>query len=297
MVFSHSDSSRDSTSLVYLLSAMLMLSTVSPVTKDVLKEGTIPPFELVCLRLLIAFLFLFLIALTGPRQELFGLTWKDVFRLTLLGLLGVGVAYGCAAWALLYTSVTHYALIYSLNPSLTALFSFLMRKERLSLAKVSGILLSLAGCLLSIPEGFQDRGVGFGDALVFVFTVSASASIVLSSGIVRRYGAPIATTVMFGSSTFILLFGGLVWSVPYNLHLTVKDGFWILYIGLATAGVFVLRHLSLRALSPVTVGAFHNLVPIFGVVLAYLFLDEPVTAQMVLGGATILTGVELVRRG
>lgn len=58
-----------------------------------------------------------------------------------------------------------------------------------------------------------------------------------------------------------------------------------------------MRNLSLRFLTPATVGAFHNLTPVFGICLAYVFLDEPVTMQMIIGGTITLTGVELVRRG
>lgn len=294
---SHGESQHDTVPLLYLTSAVLMLSTVTPVMKEVVRHGDLSPFELVSLRILIAFVCLFLVTMTGPWRELLVLTWEDTVRLTLLGILGVGLAYGLAGWALLYTSVTHYSLIYSLHPSFTALFSFLMKKDRPSALKISGILLSVAGCTLAIPEGFHDLAVGFGDALVLLFTLSASSAIVLSTGVVKRYGAATATMVMFGSSLFFFLIGAMVWSVPHRIHLTLSNGLLITYIGIATAAVFFLRNLSLRFLTPTTVGAFHNLTPVFGILLAYLFLDEPVTLQMVGGGVIALAGVELVRRG
>ena len=265
--------------------------------KEVIRHGDLSPFELVCLRIFIAFTCLFLVTMAGPWKELLTLPWVDVLRLTLLGILGVGLAYGLAGWALLYTSVTHYSLIYSLNPSFTALFSFLMKRDQPTAWKIIGICLSITGCILAIPEGFHDLGVGFGDLLVLLFTIAASSTIVLSTGMVKRYGAATATTVMFGSGLFFLLLGAMVWSVPYRLHLTLSNGLLVTYIGIATAAVFFLRNLSSRFLPPTTVGAFHNLTPIFGILLAYLFLDETVTLQMIIGGMVTLTGVELVRRG
>jgi drug/metabolite transporter (DMT)-like permease len=296
-MMSHVESRHDTAPLLYLTSAVLMLGTVTPVMKEVVRHSDLSPFELVCLRIFIAFICLFLVTMAGPWREIFTLRWDDVFRLTLLGILGVGLAYGLAGWALVYTSVTHYSLIYSLNPSFTALFSFLMKKDRPSAIKTVGIVLSVAGCILAIPEGLHDLAVGFGDGLVLLFTVSASASIVLSTGIVKRYGAATSTMVMFGSSLFFLLLGALFWSVPHRFHITLSNGLLIAYIGVATAAVFFLRNLSLRFLTPITVGAFHNLTPVFGILLAYLFLDEPVTLQMVIGGTIALTGVELARRG
>lgn len=297
MITNHTESHHDAAPLLYLTSAVLMLSTVTPVMKEVVRHRDMSPFEVVSLRIFIAFICLFLVTVAGSWKELLNFRWMDVVRLTLLGILGVGLAYGLAGWALLYTNVTHYSLIYSLHPSFTALFSFLMKKDRLSSLKITGILLSVAGCVLALPEGFHDLAVGFGDALVLLFTISAAATVVLSSGIVKRYGAAITTMVMFGSGLLFLLLGGIVWSVPYSLHMTRANSPWIAYVGIATATVFLLRNLSLKFLTPTTVGAFHNLTPVFGILLAYLFLDEPVTLQMIIGGTTALVGVEFARRG
>ncbi len=283
--------------LLYVTTAVLMLSTVTPAMKTVLRQNEIAPYDLVCLRVLIAFACLVAITLAGPWQTLRQMTGSDVVRLTLLGILGVGIAYGFAGWALAYTSVSHYSLIYSLHPTLTALLSLLLRKDRASVVKIAGIALSLCGCLYAIPEGLHDQAVGFGDLLVLLFTLSAATCVVLSTGMVQRYGAAAATTVMFGTSLFFLLVGAMFWSIPSRLHVTPSSGLLIVYIGIATAAVFFLRNLSLQFLTPATVGAFHNLVPVFGILMAFLFLDEPITANMIIGGAATLAGVELVRRG
>lgn len=287
----------ENTPVLYVTMAVLMLSTVTPVMKDVLGHNEMSPFELVCMRVLIAFTCLFVITMAGPWQEVLRMSRADLARLTLLGILGVGLAYGFAGWALAYTSVSHYSLIYSLNPTFIALFSLLLGKDRPSALKIAGMGLSLSGCLIAIPEGRSDHAVGFGDVLVLLFTLSASACVVLSAGMVRRYGAAAATTVMFGSSLFFLLLGALFWSIPSRLNLSMSTGLLVVYIGVATAAVFFLRSLSLRSLTPATVGAFHNLVPIFAIAIAYLFLDEPVTRQMIVGGLATLAGVEMVRRG
>ncbi|MFM8552593.1 MAG: DMT family transporter [Nitrospiraceae bacterium] len=291
------DESRGSNPLLYVTGAVLMLSTVTPVMKSILRQNDIAPFDLVCLRVLIAFSCLTVITLTGPWQELLRISASDALRLTLLGILGVGVAYGFAGWALAYTNVSHYSLIYSLHPTFTALMSLLLRKDRGSATKLAGIALSLSGCLYAIPEGLHDEAVGFGDLLVLLFTLSAASCVVLSTGVVKRYGAAASTTVMFGTSLFFLMLGAMFWSIPSRLHVTLSNGPLIAYIGIATAAVFFLRNLSLQFLTPTTVGAFHNLVPVFGILMAALFLDEPVTANMILGGAATLAGVELVRRG
>lgn len=295
-MMSRDDSHLETSSLLSLTSAVLMLSTVSPAVKQLIQSHQVNPFELAGLRILIAFACLAAIALVWHRAELFCLTWEETLRLGLLGVLGVGLAYGLGAWALAYTSVVHYTLIYSLLPSLTVALSFLMKEERPSPSKLAGVGLSVTGCLLALSDRPFDREVRFGDLLAVLFTVVAAASIVLNRGTVRHHGAATATTVMFGGSTVVLLLGASLSPIRPPADLSLANGLLIAYLGAATAAAFCLRNLSLKYLPPTTVGAFHNLVPVFGILLACTFLGEPITARAVLGGLIILTGVELVRR-
>ncbi|MDE3118971.1 MAG: DMT family transporter [Nitrospirota bacterium] len=283
--------------LLYVTTAVLMLSTVTPVMKSLLRQSDIPALDLVCLRVFLAFICLVAVTLAGPWQELLRVSKGDVVRLTLLGILGVGIAYGLAGWALVYTNVSHYSVIYSLHPTLTALLSLVLRKDRVSTLKLAGIALSLCGCLFALPDWLFDQDVGFGDLLVLLFTLSAAACVVLSSGMVKRYGAAATTTVMFGTGLVFLLPGAMIWSLPSHVQVSLTNGLLIVYVGVATAAVFLLRNLSLQFLTPATVGAFHNLVPVFGILIAASFLGEPITANMVVGGTAVLAGVELVRRG
>jgi drug/metabolite transporter (DMT)-like permease len=69
------------------------------------------------------------------------------------------------------------------------------------------------------------------------------------------------------------------------------------YIGLATAAVFLLRYRSLKSLSPATVGIYHNLVPVMTVLLAFVWLNEPLGIRTIIGGLAVFAGADLVRRG
>lgn len=282
-----------------LLSAVLMLGTVSPVIRFILQQKEIQPLDLACLRIAIAFVFLLAVTLIEDREEILALTPADVAQLTLVGFLGVGLYYGLTVWSLKYTTVTHYILIYSLNPCFTAAISVLLKRDPSSPFKFLGILISFAGCTISVAEGFTDSPlhIGFGDSLVLLATILVAFFIVLSSGIVKRYGALTANTVMFGSSALVLAVGTTFWSAPYSHLISLQSGSLIVYLGLATAAAFLLRYISLRSLTPLTVGAFHNLVPICAISLAHLFLDEELGPSTIMGGIMILSGVEMVRRG
>jgi drug/metabolite transporter (DMT)-like permease len=283
--------------LTCLVGVVLLLSSVTPVVKYVFQHSHLQPVGLACFRVVIGFLFLFAMTWLWDRRGLMSLSGGDLLRLGSVGFLGV-FSYAIAAWGLMHTSVVHYALIYGLLPSCTAALSVLCGHDRLNLPKCMGVLLSLVGCViaLSVAAPYEEASIQWGDLFVLLFTVMMSAHIVFSSGIVKRFGVMVSNTVMFGSSALLLLFGWIPWSDSLHEEASPLIMLSVFYVGCATAAVFLLRCRSLQSLSPATVGTYHNLIPVCTVLLAYLYLDEPLGAATVLGGLMVIVGAEVVRR-
>lgn len=284
--------------LLCLAGVVLLLSSVTPVIKYVFQHSHLEPVGLASFRVMIGFLLLLAMTWLCDRRGLMALSAGDVLRLSLVGFLGV-FSYAIAAWGLMHTSVVHYALIYGLLPSCTAALSMLVGHDRLTAPKGLGILLSLGGCIVATCVAVPDHEatIRWGDLFVLLFTVMMSVHIVCSSGVVKRFGVMVSNTVMFGSSSLLLLFGSLPWSstAPQSdaSPLVVLSVF---YVGCATAAVFLLRSRSLQSLSPATVGTYHNLIPVCTVLLAYLYLDEALGVSTIVGGFMVLAGAEVVRR-
>jgi drug/metabolite transporter (DMT)-like permease len=279
-----------------LLSAVLLLSTVPTVTKYVFQHSTVDPLGMALIRVTTGFFFLLAITLAKDRRGLSAMTAGDIFQLTLLGSLGVG-SYVIAAWGLRLTSVTHYILIYSLVSPLTAFFSIVLRKSHGSPLRVLGIIISLAGCGIAMAEklaNFQ-ADFGLGDLLILLFTVMMAAHLVGSVNIVKRFGANTANTVMFGSSALLLMVVDAVLDDPPSVDLSVSMVSSLLYIGVATASVFLLRYRALQSICPATVAVYQNLAPVGGILVAHLYLGEIIQLSTMVGGAIILVGAELVR--
>jgi drug/metabolite transporter (DMT)-like permease len=283
--------------LLCLVGVVLLLCSVTPVIKYVFQHSHIQPVGLACFRVMIGFLFLLAITWLWDRRGLMSLSAADVLRLGIVGFLGV-FSYAIAAWGLMDTSVVHYALIYSLLPSCTAALSVLFGHDRLTIVKCLGILLSLGGCVVAIsfvaPD--EEATIRWGDLFVLLFTVMMSMHIVVSSGIVKRFGVMVSNTVMFGSSSLLLLFGSMPWSGAFQQEAPPLIMLSVLYLGCATAAVFLLRCRALQSLSPATVGTYHNLVPVCTVLLAYFCLDEALGVSTIIGGLMVIVGAEVVRR-
>jgi len=283
--------------LLCLVGVVLLLSSVTPLVKYIFQHSHLHPIRLASFRVMIGFLVLLTITWLWDRRGLMSLSADGLLRLGFVGFLGV-FSYTIAAWGLMHTSVVHYSLIYGLLPSCTAALSVLSGHDRMTIPKCLGVLFSLGGCVVAIcfavPDG--EAAVHWGDLFVLLFTVMMSAHIVFSSGIVKRFGVMVSNTVMFGSSSLLLLFGSMPWSEALQEEASPLIMLSVLYIGCATAAVFLLRCRSLQTLSPATVGTYHNLIPVCTVLLAYVWLGEPLGLSTVVCGIMVILGAEVVRR-
>lgn len=289
--------------LLCLLAAVVLLSSITPTIKYVFQHSDLHPIVLASLRVTIGFFVLMLSTMLWDRRGTKEVVGPATVPLTLLGLLGVA-SYAVAAWGLLYTSVTHYILIYSLMPAMTAIFSCLCGKEQATPFKAIGIVLSLAGCFIAVWDGHHGFGAGsaIGDGLVLLFTMMMAAYIVLSSAVVRHVSPLPANTLMFGGSSLLLslvmvLFGAMGWGGPMSGPMSPLLIMLVIYVGVATAAVFLFRYMSLRSLSPTTVGVYHNVVPVLTIAIACLCFGEGLQGSTIVGGLCIIAGAELVRRG
>lgn len=284
--------------LMCLLGVVVLLSSVTLVIKYVFQHSPVPAMSLAMIRVTIGFVFLCAITLLWDWRGLLSLGFRDITQLTVVGFLGV-FSYAVSAYGLMHTSVTHYALVYSLLPSTTAIMSIGLGKERLNAIKMAGVALSFVGCVVAvIGEGSSlDLRIYAGDGFVLLFTVMMSAHIVFSAGIVKRFGVMVSNTVMFGSSACLLSASSWQLAQPRHEDLSPVIVLAVVYVGFATAGVFILRCRSLQSLPPATVGTFHNFIPIATILLAYLVLDEAIGVQTFIGAAAVVAGAELVRRG
>jgi len=283
--------------ILCLIGVVVLLSSITPAIKYVFQQGALDFLSLAVGRVFIGFLVLTVITSRIDPTGIRSLCVRDLLMLAPAGLTGVA-SYAVAAWGLMYTNVTHYVLLYSLLPTFTTLFSICLGKDPARPLTCLGIGLSWAGCVYAVSDGIGLGGLSFGigEGLALLFTILMSTHIVLSAPVVKRFGLMTSNTAMFGMSAMLLIVGNLTRGELQLESLSLSMIVPVLFIGIATAAVFVLRSHALQFLTPATVGAYHNLIPICTIGLAHLLLGEPVSPQTILGGATVMLGTELVRR-
>jgi drug/metabolite transporter (DMT)-like permease len=261
----------------------------------------IPPVALAQIRWSLALLLLLPFAWRQMRDEL-SLIRRHFVILTALALTGISAFNTILYWSLQHTTAINATLMQSSGPLLIGLWGLILYRDPLTRSQLSGILVSLAGVLAIVSEGdparlFQLR-LNIGDLAI----VAAIGIYALYSALLRR--RPGMAPLSFLAATIGI---GVVLLLPLTAaELLLGARFAPLTPGplaaLAYVAVFpsILAYLffnrGVQLIGANRAGPFLHLVPLFGTVLAVLFLGERFGLHHATGAALIIGGVLLASR-
>ncbi len=261
----------------------------------------IAPFAMTFLRWFFAILMLMPFAWRHVRRE-----WPVVRRswvpLLLLGLIGVGTHNALAYLGLNYTTATNGVILNSFIPVMIVAISWIFLGERLSRTQLAGVALSLAGVLAILSRGslaaLASLQLNVGDLLVIA---SMSMWSLYTVGLRWRPAGLHLFTFLFvlaciGDLAVLPLFIGemMLGRVPVMSATNLAGLLFVSLFSSVLAYIFWNRGVEMVGAS--VAGLFVHLMPVFGVVLAWLFLGERLAGYHVLGIALILTGIFVTSR-
>lgn len=256
----------------------------------------IPPFTLLSLRIVLGLLVL------APIARLHGCSWpgwKGARSLLMVGMVGLGLSLGAQFVGTDLSTAVNGALITSASPAFVVLFAVIILRERLTFWRLFAIALATAGVLVILDPAAADfRSESFvGD----LFLAIAAVTWGLYSVLVRRVAVQQALHTL--TVTVMALLGGLLVAAPMSLIElsarpvgTVDAGvvLGVLYLGVVSTALALLLWNRAFALVPATVASlFFFVQPLSGALLAGLFLGQPMTLSLWLGGGLIAIAVLL----
>jgi drug/metabolite transporter (DMT)-like permease len=229
-----------------------------------------------------------------------------------LGAYGLVLALFNALWTLsvsLNGAAVATVLVYS-SGAFTAILGKILLKERLGVAKIVAVVLSLSGCAL--VAGLLELGSWHGNLVGVIAGIVGGLSYAGYSLMGRSAadrGLDPWTTLLyaFGFAALFLFLANLVPDLPLpGFARSARDILWLgtlwkgwfvlfLLAAIPTVGGFGLLNVSLTILPSSVASLVVSLEPVFTVITAYLVLGERLTAIQLLGAALILSGVVVLR--
>ncbi|MBT8352392.1 MAG: DMT family transporter [Deltaproteobacteria bacterium] len=259
------------------------------------------PFSASFLRFLTASLCLLLI--TWKIEGRFpGIRNKQIFPLILLGLTGV-FSYNLFFFkGLRLIDAGRASIIIANNPIFITLLSMLLFKERITLLKFVGVLISVTGAVIAISRGdlnnIMTGGLGFGEFFIFCCVASWVCYSLIGKAVMTDLSPLVSVTysAIIGTACLFIpaLFEGILSDMKYYM---TSEWISIFYLGFfGTVLGFVWYYEGIKKIGPTRAGLFINFVPITAIILAFLILKEPLTLSLFVGALFVCSGVYLTNR-
>lgn len=273
---------------------ILLVSILGGATQVIIKIGlvSIPPLSFAFIRFLIAGIVISPFLL---KKNFLKSLWQ-LIPFSLLGttnivffILGIKT-----------TTANIGTILYAGVPILSALFLFLMFKERLMVRKWLGIIfgffgVGLVALLPVIEKSSQFSGDLLGNMLIGIGVISWSLYMVYSNKKLQTF-SPFIVTAAFIWVTCIAL-------IPlFLIELTFYPGWWkgltpsgilsLSYISIvSTVIVYLLNQYAIKHGGAILASMQYYLTPIFAYVFAFFLLGEQVTISLAIGSFLALLGV------
>jgi drug/metabolite transporter (DMT)-like permease len=218
-------------------------------------------------------------------------TRSDQLRLAGLSILGISANQTLFLVGLRSTTPVSASLLGVTIPVFTAALSVVLRVERSSVRLWLGLAVAVLGVMWLTGVRTIDRGA----LLVTLNSISYSAYVVLSQGLVRRLGAMTVITWIFvwGAGTFTpIALPSLVRDAPEWTSRGVLLVAWI--IAMPTIVAYLFNAWALGKTAPSLVTVYICLQPLIAGMLAWAQLGTPPPSRAFLAALLIVTGVAVV---
>jgi drug/metabolite transporter (DMT)-like permease len=252
----------------------------------------------------------FRFGLAGVLLGIWGL-WRDPTSLKIaredwpafgrLALLGMCLTYVFNYPGLDLSSGTAAALIMATEPVWIAILAVLFLRERLTLARLMGIVLGLTGAFLVVLSTQKPDAVGttaggkvmLGNILLVLSLLWESGAVLTVKKLTARYkGQAIVTYEFLVGSLMLAPFAA--WEMVQRGPLHPAPSAWMSFAYLLVACTLVAYTLWFRLLAQVDaseITVFIFLQPVIGTLIGIFWLHDPFTPVTFAGAALVLAGV------
>lgn len=225
---------------------------------------------------------------------------RDALKSYLAGGIGVFGAMTSVYWGAQYIPSGLISVLFGLTPIVTGLMAALWLQERsLTLNKLGGIVLALAGLVIVFARGMQlgdEAGYGIGAIVLAVCLHSLSMVMVKKinahlSGLESTSGA-----LLVAAPCYLLVW--LLFDGQWPAEIGVRAGASILYLAVFGSVLgFIMFFYVLKQIDASRVALVTLLTPVLALLFGRLFNQEQIGLELYLGAALILLGMGLYQWG
>ncbi len=223
---------------------------------------------------------------------------KDWHWFAIIGFINLVAPFFLIAYGVKSVQSNLAAILMSTTPlSSTILGHFYTKNEKFNFIKTFGILIGFSGIIYLFSDNLLINENNFISALLILLGSTCYViGGVLTLKISSKKNENVTGSILIWA-VIILIPLVSFFEKPWNLNPSLESSISVIYLGVVSTGIaWLLRFKILTKNGLIFQSQVSYLIPIFGIILGYLFLKEIVTPKIIVSLIAVLIGLYFVKK-
>ena len=224
---------------------------------------------------------------------------KDWYWFAAIGIINLVIPFFLIAYGVQKVQSNLAAILMASTPLTAAgLAHFFIKNEKINFVKSLGILIGFSGIVFLFFDDILINENNIFSAFLILFgscfyVVGGLLTLKISN---KKNENVTASILIWG--TLVLLPVSLFFEQPWNLTPRLDSTLALIYLGIFSTGIaWLLRFYILKHNGLVFQAQVAYLIPIFGVILGFLILNEAITPKVIITLIAVIIGIYIVKKG
>ncbi|WP_127529405.1 DMT family transporter [Paenibacillus kobensis] len=173
---------------------------------------------------------------------------------------------------------------------------WMLKEERITRRKALGLIIGFAGVgVIGMPQGgFAGHTVGIGELLLLFANFFSAGGNIMSKAASSKLPITYINGYQMLSGGALLILAGTLYGGLFPFSFTYATFFLLLYLAFLSAAAFMLWNVIMKYNPVGLVSVYLFLIPVFGVLLSAIFLQESLHLDTLLSLLLIVIGITVV---
>ena len=223
---------------------------------------------------------------------------KDWYWFASIGIINLVIPFFLIAYGVQKVQSNLAAILMASTPlSATILAHIFTDNEKINFIKVIGVLIGFSGIVFLFSDDILINENNIFSALLILggstFYVIGG---LLTLKVSNKKNENVTASILIWATIFLIPIV-IYTEQPWNLNPRLDSTISLIYLGIFSTGIaWLMRFRILKNNGLVFQAQVAYLIPIFGIILGFVFLDEIITTKVIFAVAAVVVGIYFVRR-
>ena len=223
---------------------------------------------------------------------------KDWYWFAAIGMVNLVIPFFLIAYGVQRVQSNLAAILMASTPlSATVLAHLFTKNEKINLIKIFGVLVGFSGIVFLFSDNTLINENNFTYALLIL--IGSTFYVIgglLTLKISNKKNENVTASILIWGTLFLIPITAFT-EKPWNLNPSTDSTISLVYLGVVATGLaWLLRFKILKNNGLVFQAQVAYLIPIFGIILGYIFLKELITPKVFVAVAAVIIGIYFVKK-